>query len=353
VPAARRIRCLGERGPALGRDAQVTRRLAGLAPLAAPQPACARTLRLRAGKNGLLRKRKGKEPPDAGPVAAAAEPSPAALLALGGGLFCAVAWAGGQEGLQEPAAPPRLRLTVVEGAYGCARAVADVAAGPAGAHVRAPKALPNGVHAGGAGHAPGAAAGVHAVALGGGGGGSTLALLANGAVLVTRVEARSPRRCPRDSASLQNSSMPGVQNPWRARRACQLGVQLKRERVASRSPPGPSALGLFYRGCSACEAVRLCCAGAAGLAGGAGGRAGRARAWRRAPSVCGRAGAGAAGGQPRAAGVGCAAGGRRARRGRRAGRPGRAPGPQARLRCQAASCASVGVVLVDLHVPLP
>ncbi len=183
----------------------MTRRLAGLAPLAAPRPACARTLRLRAGKNGLLRKRKGKESADAGPAAAAAEPSPAALLALGGGLFCAVAWAGGPEGSQDPAAPPRLRLTVVEGAYGCARAVAEVAAGPAGAHVRAAKALPNGVHAGGAGHAPGPAAGVHAVALGGGGGGSTLALLANGAVLVTRVEARARARCPQDFANLREA----------------------------------------------------------------------------------------------------------------------------------------------------
>lgn len=165
------------------------RRLAGLALLGAQHTALKTPPRLRNGRNGLLRKRKGKDSLD-GPPGGAATPAgpPAALLALGGGLFAAVAWAGFPETSQSPSLPARLRVVVVEGIYGCARAVREVSAGALGSGALAPKAPPNGVRVAGGGAAPDPAAGVQAVVLGGGDG--ALALMANGAVLVAHVEVR-------------------------------------------------------------------------------------------------------------------------------------------------------------------
>ena len=135
-----------------------------------------------------MRKRKGKDLTQHEEADPAANPQgpPAAILALGGGLFGAVAWAGGPEGSPHHGQAPRLRVVVLEGAYGCVRAVADVAAGAPVGGALAFKAPPNGVRVGGA---PAPAAGVQALALGGAAG--SLALLANGAVLVAYVEVRT------------------------------------------------------------------------------------------------------------------------------------------------------------------
>lgn len=169
--------------------AQVLRRLAGLALSGAQHTALKTPPRLRNGRNGLLRKRKGKDSLDGPPGGAATPAGPlAALLALGGGLFAAVAWAGLPETSQSLSLSPRLRVVVVEGTYGCARAVREVSAGALGGGALSPKAPPNGVRVAGGGAAPDPATGVQAVVLGGGDG--ALALMANGAVLVAHVEVR-------------------------------------------------------------------------------------------------------------------------------------------------------------------
>ena len=167
---------------------QVSRRLAGVALPSAQAPGPPTPPRLRNGRNRLVRKRKGKDLTQHEEVGSAANPQgpPAAVIALGGGLFGAVACAGGSEGSPNPGQTPRLRVVVLEGVYGCVRAVADIAAGAAAGGALAPKAEPNGMRVGGAGAL---AAGVQAVALGGAAGG--LALLANGAVLVAYVEVRA------------------------------------------------------------------------------------------------------------------------------------------------------------------
>lgn len=177
---------------------QVSRRLAGVALPSAQAPGPPTPPRLRNGRNGLVRKRKGKDlthHEEAGPAAHPQGP-PAVLVALGGGLFGAVAWAGGPEGSPHYGQAPRLRVVLLEGAYGCVRAVADIAAGAPAGGALALKAPPNGMRVGGA---PAPAAVVQAVALGGAAG--SLALLANGAVLVAYVEVRTALRHHIDSSS--------------------------------------------------------------------------------------------------------------------------------------------------------